>query len=69
MSLFDLMEDVVSEVKQLEQDIPWYAKAYYEGNALISDSDFDKLVDRLRELKPDSIILHTPRVGLQTNRK
>lgn len=64
MNLFDLMNNVTSEVKQLEEDIPKYAKAYYEGKALISDLEFDKLVDRLRKLKPDSAILHTPRMGI-----
>ncbi len=64
MDLFDLANNDSQEVKDLERDIPMYAKAYYEGSALISDEEFDKLVDRLRELKPNSILLHTPRMGL-----
>lgn len=59
-----------TEIMKLESDIPKYAKAYYEGSALISDAEFDRLVDRLRELKPDSVILHTPGWGyVQTGTK
>lgn len=64
MDLFDLASNDSQEVLELEGNIPIYAKAYYEGNAMISDIEFDKLVDRLRELKPNSAILHTPRMGL-----
>lgn len=64
MDLFDLASNDSQEVLELERNIPIYAKAYYEGNAIISDIEFDKLVDRLRELKPNSAILHTPRMGL-----
>lgn len=64
MDLFDLASNDSQEVLELERNIPIYAKAYYEGNAIISDIEFDKLVDRLRELKPNSTILHTPRMGL-----
>lgn len=64
MDLFDLASNDSQEVLELERNIPIYAKAYYEGNAIISDTAFDKLVDRLRELKPNSTILHTPRMGL-----
>ncbi|WP_304393410.1 hypothetical protein [uncultured Clostridium sp.] len=64
MDLFDLASNDSQEVLELERNIPIYAKAYYEGNAIISDTEFDKLVDRLKELKPNSTILHTPRMGL-----
>ena len=57
-----------NEVQELENKIPMYAKAYYEGHALISDAEFDRLTDRLRELSPNSPILHTPRLGLRANR-
>lgn len=67
MNLFDT--DYETEVKELERDIPKFAKAYYEGIALISDMEFDQLVDRLRELKPESKILQIPRMGLYTNKK
>ena len=61
MDLFNINDS--KEVQELEKDIPMYAKAYYEGRAIISDMEFDQLVDRLRELKPDSTILHTPGWG------
>lgn len=61
MDQFDT--DYETEIMELERDIPKFAKAYYEENALISDMEFDQLVDRLRELKPDSTILHTPGWG------
>lgn len=64
MDLFELASNDSQEIIDLEKNIPMYAKAYYEGNALISDIEFDKLVDRLREIKPNSIILHTPRMGI-----
>lgn len=64
MDLFDLASNNSQEVVELEKNIPIYAKAYYEGKAIISDISFDKMVDRLRELKPESAILHTPRMGL-----
>lgn len=64
MNLFDLVNNDSQEVIELEKSIPMYAKAYYEGKAIISDMEFDQLVDRLKELKPDSKILHTPRMGI-----
>lgn len=65
MDLFDVFDtDYETEVKELERDIPKFAKAYYEGSALISDMEFDQLVDRLRQLKPNSKILFIPRLGL-----
>lgn len=57
-----------AETIKLEEDIKRYAKAYYEGNAIISDAEFDALVDRLRELNPTSSVLHTPRMGICSNR-
>lgn len=64
MDLFSVYDtDYETEVKELERDISKYAKAYYEGKALISDMEFDQLVDRLRELKPESKILSTPGWG------
>ena len=46
-------------IKELESLIPVYAKAYYEGEALISDLEFDKLTEELEMLDPDNKILHT----------
>lgn len=40
-----------------------YATAYYEGNALISDYDFDILVDTLKTINPHDKYLNTPGWG------
>ena len=39
------------------------ATAYYEGNALISDSEFDILVDTLKAINPKDKYLNTPGWG------
>lgn len=40
-----------------------YATAYYEGNALISDLDFEVLIDTLKTIDPKDKYLHTPGWG------
>lgn len=46
------------KIKQLESDIQEYAQKYYtDGSSPISDEEFDAMVDELRSLKPDSIVL------------
>lgn len=52
------MSKVYERVLELEEQIPYYAQKYYEGNPEIDDSSFDKLVDELRELHPESEILN-----------
>jgi len=47
----------------LENKIIKYAKAYYEGESLIPDSEFDSLIDLLKQENPDSFILHSPGWG------
>lgn len=47
----------MNEVQVLENQIKKYAQAYYSGQSIVSDGYFDKLVDRLRELSPESEIL------------
>lgn len=47
-----------NEVLELEKKIRYYAQKYYEGNPVIDDLSFDKLVDELRELNPESEILN-----------
>lgn len=42
---------------ELELEIKRYADAYYQGNELISDSEYDALLDRLKRLQPDSELL------------
>src|SRR3989338_4381547 len=46
-------------VAALEDEIHRHNRLYFEDNApVISDEDFDRLVRRLRKIKPDSPILH-----------
>lgn len=44
-------------VSDLEEKIKKYSKSYYEGNPVISDFEFDELVDSLREIFPESPVL------------
>ena len=46
-------------IEDLESQISYYATKYYMGEPEITDEQFDALVDRLRELKPDSSALKT----------
>ncbi|MDR0878647.1 MAG: hypothetical protein LBN21_11385, partial [Treponema sp.] len=41
----------------LEHLIVKYQKSYYDGEAEISDGEFDLLWDELQQLKPDSPVL------------
>lgn len=42
---------------ELELEIKRYADAYYQGNELISDSDYDALIAKLKKEQPDSELL------------
>ncbi len=46
-----------NRVQELEYQIEKYDAAYRKGEPLISDSEFDELVDELEELNPDSKVL------------
>lgn len=46
-------------VNKLVKLITHYSQCYYEGHPEISDSEFDKLVDKLREVDPTNSILST----------
>lgn len=48
----------MDRIKELESLILKYQKAYYDGEGIISDAEFDKLWDELKELDPDNPILH-----------
>lgn len=52
------MSKVYERVLDLEEQIKYYAQKYYEGNPEISDEEFDKLTDELKELHPESEILN-----------
>lgn len=46
-----------TEIVELENLIRQYQDAYYNGQPLVSDAEFDALWDRLRGLAPDSPVL------------
>ena len=56
MNLFDS-----ARIQELEQLIVKYQNAYYNGEALVPDQEFDALWDELKNLDPSNAILH--RVG------
>lgn len=51
------------EITNLVCEIEEAAQAYYTGQAIMTDREFDRLVDRLRSLDPNNIILKTPGWG------
>jgi DNA ligase (NAD+) len=57
----------VNRVKELEQLIKDHKAFYYAGSPKISDLEYDKLEDELRELDPQNSILDL--VGSETNSK
>lgn len=54
-------------VKELENEIKKNATLYYEGEPEISDYDFDKMVDTLKEKDPDNKLLTTVGWGYEVN--
>lgn len=55
-------EELVNKIKEASQ-------AYYEnGKAIMTDADFDKLVEDLRSVDPDNEILHKPGFGYDTSK-
>ena len=54
-SMFD--ESKFLRIEELSKLIKKYQNSYYNGEAEISDADFDKLWDELKELDPDNPIL------------
>lgn len=55
----------MDEILNLESQIKEYAEAYYSGDALVSDEEFDALVERLKEISPESEVLKTPGWGYE----
>ncbi|MCQ2589353.1 MAG: NAD-dependent DNA ligase LigA [Treponema sp.] len=53
----ELFEEVENRIKTLEVLIKKYQKSYYDGEGEISDAEFDKLWDELKELDPQNEIL------------
>lgn len=63
MNLFDIEEaknqsNKKLRISELEKLIEKYQKSYYNGEAEISDSEFDSLWDELKILDPNNAILH-----------
>lgn len=48
---------------ELIDEISNASQAYYTGEPIISDEKFDKLIEQLREISPDNVILKTPGWG------
>ncbi|EQC43477.1 NAD-dependent DNA ligase LigA [Bacteriovorax sp. Seq25_V] len=48
----------MKRVKELEKQIRYHKALYYAGSPEISDFDYDKLEDELRELSPDNPVLN-----------
>lgn len=48
----------MTRIEELEKLILKYQKAYYDGEGIISDAEFDKLWDELKSLDPQNPILH-----------
>ncbi len=46
-----------NEIETLVENLIKYKRAYYEGNPLISDSEYDKFEDKLRQIDPDHHVL------------
>ena len=55
------------DINELEQAIPILSKYYYEGKKILTDFEFDTLIDRLRNEKPNSKILNMIGWGYHPN--
>lgn len=58
--------DNIKRIKELEACITRYQNSYYNGEAEISDEEFDALCDELRSLDPDNPIL-TKKIGTDSS--
>jgi DNA ligase (NAD+) len=56
-----------NEIEELASKILYHKKLYYKGNSVISDEEFDKLEDRLRQKDPNHPVLSV--VGYQMESK
>jgi DNA ligase (NAD+) len=61
------MESKKDRIKTLEADIQRYQSSYYNGEAEISDGEFDLLWDELKNLAPESEILKKVGSGPDTD--
>ena len=49
----------MSDIKKLENDIKYASQKYYSGYPVISDNEFDSMVEELRSLDPSNKLLTT----------
>ncbi len=57
--IIDHIEDKKQEsIKALVKTLKKYNEAYRSGKSLVSDNEYDNLVEKLRELDPDNPFLH-----------
>lgn len=56
-------------ILNLVNTIQHHAKLYYEGEPEITDEVFDQVVEELRSLDPENVILHTPGWGYKPEGK
>jgi DNA ligase (NAD+) len=57
------------DVEQLVQKIQYHRVKYWAGEPVISDTEFDRLVEQLRELDPNNVILNEIGVGFIEGRR
>ena len=50
---------MANRIKELENEIKKNQELYYNGNEVISDGEFDALVDELQSLDPENPLLTT----------
>lgn len=59
------MDTIVNKIQELEFKIKKYNAAYRTGDALISDSEYDSLIEELENIDPNNELLDT--VGFKSN--
>ena len=52
-------------IKELETKIKSFAESYYRGEAVVTDAQFDSLVEELRKVDPDNPLLNTTGWGYE----
>lgn len=57
----------IDRIKELENLIKYHSEKYYSGNPIISDTEFDNLVEELKTLNPNSETLNKSGFGYQVS--
>lgn len=55
----------MTDIKALERKIKEASDAYYSGNAIMTDDEWDELVDELRAINPNSSVLNSVGWGFE----